>query len=290
MGKNRLDDLKKLRERNNDNTQVEIQEETRPLTGGSNLRNTFERAEVLSQWISTIEGNVEAIKLYVRKLDDVTVNQKDLNDKIDSLFQNNTNISHQIQSKIKEFEAEIQDCDTTSAEGRIKNIQYNTLKTRYQKIFKLNSTELENFRNIKKLQLEAQLRAKGVRVTDEELTRLLEDGTDIHVFTENILAETAEAKRVLQDIEDRHQQLLKIETMLVEVRDLFLQMAIIIDEQQELIDRVEYQAEMAQNFIGRGREDLKSGRKNRMKHLKLKIILIVIAIVFIIILIALIFK
>ncbi|XP_066247731.1 syntaxin-1A-like [Euwallacea similis] len=289
MVKDRLDDLRKERGRHNGYTQVEIQEETRPLTSGSNLRNTFERADILSQWIGTIEENVEAIKQYVRKLDDVTVNQKDLNDKIDSLFQNNTSISHQIQNKIKEFEVEIQDCDT-SAEGRIKNIQYNTLKTRYQKIFKLNSTELENFRSIKKSQLEAQLRAKGVRVTDEELTQLLQDGTDIHIFTENILAETAEAKRVLQDIEDRHQQLLKIETMLVDVRDLFLQMAIIIDEQQELIDRVEYQAEMAQNFIGRGREDLKSGQKRRMKHLKLKIALIVIAIVFVIILIALLFK
>lgn len=50
-------------------------------------------------------------------------------------------------------------------------------------------------------------------------------------FVLKIIAETAEAKRVLADIEERHQQLLKIERMLVEVRDLFLQMAILVDAQ-----------------------------------------------------------
>lgn len=110
----------------------------------------------------------------------------DLNDKLESLFQNNTSIFHQIQPKLKEFEAEIKTIDTSSAEGRIKNIQFSTLKTRYQKVFKQNTSELESFRSIKKSQLESQLRAKGVKVTDEELTQLLEEGTDIHVFTENV--------------------------------------------------------------------------------------------------------
>lgn len=121
----------------------------------------------------------------------------DLNEKIDSLFQNSTSIAHRIQAKLKEFEQELKDNDTSSAEGRIKNIQFNTLKTRYQKIFKQSSAELENYRNIKKNQLEAQLRAKGVKVTDVELTRLLEDGTDIHIFTENVSLKLDECAFIL---------------------------------------------------------------------------------------------
>uniref|UniRef100_A0A6P7H6F1 Syntaxin-1A-like n=1 Tax=Diabrotica virgifera virgifera TaxID=50390 RepID=A0A6P7H6F1_DIAVI len=155
----------------------------------------------------------------------------DLTDKIEALFQNNTSICHKINGKLKEIEAEIKSANTDSAEGRIKLIQLNTLKTRYTKIFKINNTELENFRNIQKENLEAQLRAKGVRVTDEELESLLDNKSDIQIFTENIIAETQEAKRILADIEERHQQLLKIESMLLEVRDLFLQMAILVEAQ-----------------------------------------------------------
>lgn len=290
MAKDRLGDLIKARDGRNGNVQVEIQEEAEPLTGGADLRQTFERAEVLRQWIESVEQSVATIKQYFNKLDDINTNQRDLNDKIESVFQNNTSISQQIQSKLKEFEEELRNIDASSAEGRIKNIQYNSLKTRYQKIFKQNTSELEYFRNVKKSQLEAQLRAKGVRVSEEELVRLLDEKTDIQVFTENILAETVEAKRQLQDIEERHQQLLKIERMLEEVRDMFLQMAILIDNQQELIDRVEYQAELAQNFVGRGREDLKKGEKKRKKYIKRKIILVIVILVLLAIILALIFK
>lgn len=50
-------------------------------------------------------------------------------------------------------------------------------------------------------------------------------------LTLQIIFETAEARRTLADIEERHQQLLKIERMLVEVRDMFLQIGILVDAQ-----------------------------------------------------------
>lgn len=109
-----------------------------------------------------------------------------MDEKIDSLFQNNTSICHKINPKLKEMEEELMKINIESAEGRIKSIQYNTLKTRYQKTFRQNSFELENYRNIQKSHLEAQLRAKGVRVTDEELVSLLENNTDIQLFTDNV--------------------------------------------------------------------------------------------------------
>lgn len=272
--------------------QLEIAaEEREPLTGGnSDIRDTFERAEVLRDWIESIEANVDHIRQCIKKLDDIKINQRDLNDKIDSLFQNNISISGKIQAKLKIFEEELVNVNTLGAEGRIKSIQYNTLKTRYQKAFKQNVAELEHFRNVKKAQLKAQIRAKGISVTEEQLLKLIEDKTDVQVFTENLLSETAEAKRQLQDIEERHQQLLKIETMLEEVRDMFLHMAILIDNQQELIDRVEYQAEMAQNFVERGRDDLKKGEKSRKKFQKKKIILLIVLIIILIVVLVLVFK
>lgn len=84
------------------------------------------------------------------------------------------------------MEGEMKEINTESAEGRIKSIQYNTLKTRYMDIFKRSNLELENFKDIQKDRLEAQLRAKGVRVTDEELVALLEEKADIQLFTDNV--------------------------------------------------------------------------------------------------------
>ncbi|KAJ8933367.1 hypothetical protein NQ314_014082 [Rhamnusium bicolor] len=267
MAKDRLSELLKVQEKKTKNVVVEIENDTNN-TDENNLKKIFERAEVLGQWIEGMEKNVEAIRQYVTRLDDLSINQKDLGDKIECLFQNNTSICHKINPKLKEIEEELKKISIESAEGRIKSIQYNTLKTRFQNIFRQNSSELENFRNIQKAHLEAQLRAKGVR----------------------IIAETAEAKRVLADIEERHQQLLKIERMLVEVRDLFLQMAILVDAQQDLVDRVEYQAQAAQNYVGRVPKVLQSAGKKKMKNLKCKIYIAITVIILIIIVLILLFN
>ncbi|RZC40811.1 syntaxin-1A-like, partial [Asbolus verrucosus] len=216
------------------------------------LRKTFERAEVLRQWIEQIEKNNEDIRIYIKRIEDIKHNQKDVEEKLSSFFQNNTSIAHQISAKLKEVDDE--------------------------KAFLDNNQLLENYRNIQKQIIRGQLQAKGVlQVTDEELTSLLDEGADIQIFTENILAETAEAKRILASVEERHQQLLQIERMLTEVRDMFVQMAILVDSQQELIDRIEYQTQTATDYIGA--VDLGAVRRSKKKYLKRKIYFILVIVV-----------
>lgn len=40
------------------------------------MRKTFERAEILGQWIETIEKNVDQVRHYIQKLDNLSVNQR----------------------------------------------------------------------------------------------------------------------------------------------------------------------------------------------------------------------
>lgn len=287
MPKDRLIELKQ-KQKKNDSSAVNVENDETESESQS-LRKAYERAEVLTEWITKIEENVVQIRQYLRNTNDIQVNRKEINSKIDTLFSNNKVISQQITTKLKEFDAELKKLQNKeSAEGRIKQIQFNTLKTRYHNAFTNNTKELENYKNIQKRILEAQIKAKGINVTDEELTHLLEDGTDIQVFTENILAETAEAKRMLADIEDRHVQLLKIEQMLTDVRDLFVEMAILVENQQELLNRVEYQAQQAQEYVGK--VDMGKIRKLKKKGLIRKIWIITILIIVIVIILVIIFK
>lgn len=43
-------------------------------TDKHNLRKTFERAEVIGQWLGEIERNVETIKQMICRLDDISLN------------------------------------------------------------------------------------------------------------------------------------------------------------------------------------------------------------------------
>ncbi|XP_063922036.1 syntaxin-1A-like isoform X2 [Zophobas morio] len=279
MVKDRLNELK--HNNTHDNTE----------SGTQKLRHTFQRADAIAQWIVQIENNNQDIRIHLRKIEDMKSNQKAVEEKLRSLFQNNTTIAQQISPKLKEVETELQQIGTESTEKRIKTIQYTTSKKRFEKAFIENNQLLENYKSIQKQVIKSQLVAKGYfQVTDEEVTSLLEDGTDIQIFTENILAETAEAKRVLADVEERHQQLLHIERMLVEVRDLFVQMSILIDSQQELVDRIEFQAQSATEYVGAGAVDLNSARDKKKKSFRTKIYILVALVVIILIILIILLK
>ncbi|XP_044259973.1 syntaxin-1A-like isoform X1 [Tribolium madens] len=293
MVKDRLNELKQQKSEKNEknkNTTIEIENNsTQNDTEDKNkkLRQTFERAGVIVQWIEQIENNNQDIRVYLRRLEDIKNNQKDVDEKLNSFFQNNKSVAQQLTSKLREVDKELSEIKSESAENKIKTIQYNTSKKRFEKAFLDNNQLLENYKSIQKAIIKSQLQARGYfQVTDEEVALLLEEGTDIQVFTENILAETAEAKRILADVEERHQKLLQIERMLTEVRDLFIQMSILIDSQQELVDRIEYQAQSATDYIGA--VDLAAVRRSKRKYMKRKIwVLLAITVVVLILLVIL---
>ncbi|XP_008197745.1 syntaxin-1A isoform X2 [Tribolium castaneum] len=294
MVKDRLNELKQKSRKNEkaQNTTIEIENNsTQNDTEDENkkLRQTFERAGVIAQWIEQIESNNQDIRVYLRRLEDLKYNQKDVDEKLNSFFQNNKSIAQQLVPKLKEVDKELSEIKSESTEKRIKTIQYNTSKKRFEKAFLDNNQLLENYKSAQKAIIKSQLQARGYfQATDDEVARLLEEGTDIQVFTENILAETAEAKRILADVEERHQTLLQIERLLIEVRDLFVEMSILIDSQQELIDRIDYQAQSATDHIGA--VDLAAVRRSKRKYMKRKLWVILAIIVLVIILLVILLK
>ncbi|XP_049824015.1 syntaxin-1A isoform X2 [Aethina tumida] len=224
----------KAASKDHSNNETNIQIEAEPLNQeSSSLKNTFERGQVIQQWIDSIEKNNEQMREYTTKSQIQSVfDQKGINDKIEDLFAKNKAICMKISGKLKEYENELKTTATHSAEERIKSVQYNSLNKRYVEAFKTSNSIMEKHSNNIKDSIKSQLSSKGLVVTDQELDELIEKGEDIQVFTDNILAETAEAKRMLQDIEERHEHLLKIERTLVEVRDMFIQISILVDSQK----------------------------------------------------------
>lgn len=67
-----------------------------------------------------------------------------------------------------------------------------------------------------------------------------------------VKAETAEARRLLRDVEARHAELTRVEAALTEVRDLFTQLAHLVASQQDQVDSVEYYALQATEHVGTG--------------------------------------
>ena len=70
----------------------------------------------------------------------------------------------------------------------------------------------------------------GRTTTNEELEDMLEQGNPA-VFTQGIIMDTAAAKQTLADIEARHADIIKLETSIKELHDMFMDMAMLVDSQ-----------------------------------------------------------
>ena len=70
----------------------------------------------------------------------------------------------------------------------------------------------------------------GRTTTNEELENMLEQGTSA-VFTQGIIMDTAAAKQTLAEIEARHNDIMKLETSIRELHDMFMDMAMLVESQ-----------------------------------------------------------
>ena len=70
----------------------------------------------------------------------------------------------------------------------------------------------------------------GRTTTNEELEDMLEQGNPA-VFTQGIIMDTAAAKQTLADIEARHADIIKLETSIKELHDMFMDMAMLVESQ-----------------------------------------------------------
>ncbi|KAB0794425.1 hypothetical protein PPYR_11264 [Photinus pyralis] len=277
--KDRLNDLKKIQ-----NGEVSV------LLGvGASDKQTTDINTTLTR-VDKIRENIEIIRHNTLVSDSIFQSNSfkltaELQDQIDSLFQSTTTASYKINKQLKEFENELDKIiEKSSAKYRINQTQYNTLKGDFRKALAESSSSLEIHRNNRKNVLKKCLKLVHEEADDEQLEALL-DSNKLDVFTENHLVTTEEARRQLHDIEERHEELLKIEKNLEEVMGLFVTIATLVDQQQELVDRVEFHASSATDYVEQGTHQLKKTIRSKKKWNKRKFYFIIAIIILLLIII-----
>jgi len=77
---------------------------------------------------------------------------------------------------------------------------------------------------------------------------MMEEGK-FSIFTDNMVHETEQARQTLADVETRHNDILKLEKSLIELHDMFMEMAALVESQGEMIDRIETHVTSTQDFV-----------------------------------------
>ncbi|XP_036406136.1 syntaxin-11-like [Megalops cyprinoides] len=174
-----------------------------------------------------------------------------------------------IYSRLQNLEAQRKDLEEkhgrNSALVRIVHSQYVSVTHAFHDaMFEYNQAEMAQ-REYCKTRIQRQLGIMGREITGDQIEEMIETGK-WNLFSENLQTEGRTSRSALAEIENRHKELLDLEGRIREIHDLFLQIALLVEEQGSMLENIEANVCSTQDYVGKARSHIKKATRCKRKN------------------------
>jgi len=241
----------------------------------------FAEVEEIRENIEKIQANVDEVKKKHSFILSAPQTDEKIKQELEDLMADIKKTANKVRAKLKVIEQNIEHEEHTnksSADLRIRKTQHSTLSRKFVEVMTEYNRTQTDYRERCKGRIQRQLEITGKQTTDEEIEDMLESG-NLQVFTQGIIMDTKQAKQTLAYIEARHADIIKLENSIRELHDMFMDMAMLVESQGEMIDRIEYNVEHAVEYIEAAKQDTKKAVQYQSKARRKKILIIICVIV-----------
>ncbi|XP_038117653.1 syntaxin-1A isoform X2 [Culex quinquefasciatus] len=247
-----------------------------PVEGGNFMEDFFQDVEQIREMIDKIQANVEEVKKKHSAILSAPQSDEKTKQELEDLMADIKKTANRVRGKLKSIEQNIEQEEQTNksnADLRIRKTQHSALSRKFVEVMTEYNRTQTDYRERCKGRIQRQLEITGRATTNEELEEMLEQGNSA-VFTQGIIMETQQAKQTLADIEARHADIIKLENSIRELHDMFMDMAMLVESQGEMIDRIEYHVEHAMDYVQTATQDTKKALKYQSKARRKKIMIL----------------
>ncbi|KAG8597449.1 hypothetical protein GDO81_002284 [Engystomops pustulosus] len=276
----------------------------------------FHQVEEIRNHIAKISENVGEVKKKHSTILSAPNPEEKTKDELENLNKEIKSIANKVRTKLKAIAQTIdqdENANKSSVNLRIRKSQHTVLSRKFGEVMiAYNETQIQ-FRERSKGRIQRQLEITGKTTTDEELEEMLESGNP-SIFTSDVSIRMAEQKKfykqeerfvffnwyfpvfqiisdskitrqALNEIESRHKDIMKLESSIRELHDLFMDIAMLVETQGEMINNIEKNVENAVDYIEHAKEETKKAVKYQSKSRRKMIFIIICVVVLLLILI-----
>nr|XP_008105945.1 PREDICTED: syntaxin-19 [Anolis carolinensis] len=168
------------------------------------------------------------------------------------------NLSKTVKKTEKEY-------GSSSAVGRVLSSQRAVLFRRFQNIMFLYNDAITAKQEKCTGFIVRQLEVAGKQVSEDELNEMVQQGK-WEIFNENLLTEVKITKSQLTEIEQRHRELVNLENQVKDLKGLFIQISLLVEEQGEMINSIEMEVTHTEDYVQASREKFQLAAKYRKKN------------------------
>jgi syntaxin 1A len=254
--------------------------------GGGYMDDFFREVEDIRENIGRMQDLVEEVKKTHSAILSAPQSDEKVKQHLEDMMADIKKSANRVRAKLKQMESGIEQLEQTnmmSAEFRIRKTQHSMLSQKFVEVMTDYNKTQTDYRERCKARIQRQLEITGRSTTTEEVEEMLESGNPA-IFTQGIMTDTQQAKQTLADIEARHADIIKLENSIRELHDMFMDMAMLVESQGEMIDRIEFHVSGALEYVEEAVKDTKKAmeyqRRARRKQLCILICVLITLIFF----------
>ncbi|KAB0394881.1 hypothetical protein E2I00_008116, partial [Balaenoptera physalus] len=217
----------------------------------------FEQVEEIRGCIEKLSEDVEQVKKQHSAILAAPNPDEKTKQELEDLTADIKKTANKVRSKLKGEECHpLPKEEKNSALRWTKQASHSTLSRKFVEVMTEYNATQSKYRDRCKDRIQRQLEITGRTTTNEELEDMLESGK-LAIFTDDIKMDSQMTKQALNEIETRHNEIIKLETSIRELHDMFVDMAMLVESQGEMIDRIEYNVEHSVDYVERAVSDTK---------------------------------
>jgi len=243
------------------------------------MKDFFREIEEIRTNCDKIDSKIKDVKkLQSEILSSPNVDQK-MQSQMDDYMADIKKVANSVRTKLKKIEQEMEAEESgrgqVTGELRMKKTQHMTTSRRFVEVMTEYNQIQVDYREASKQKIKRQMELAGQKPTDEELEEMLEGGGGARLTGHiQIEGDAAQLRQTLNDIEQRHEMFIKLETSIKELHEMFMDISVLIENQGEMVNRIDAHVESAVEYTTRATNDTKKALEYQQKARRKKIMML----------------
>ncbi|KAL1920562.1 uncharacterized protein VTP21DRAFT_939 [Calcarisporiella thermophila] len=258
--------------------------------GKDNMQAFFNEVEDIKIAIKEINEDISRVdELHSVSLDTVDPKQGEwVRQQLDALLAQIKRKNAKLKEKIKSMEIENAKMKD-SGDLQIRKTQHANLKKKFMETIRRFQDIEHTHQGRYRMRIERQIRIVKPEATEEEVEAIMDSDQAEQIFSQSVLQSnrSGQVRAVLSEVQNRHDDIKKIEKTILELHALFQDMSQLVEQQAEVINDIEQYADTAVLNIEAGTKEMdiavvsaqKARSKKKWCFLLLVILLIVVGVV-----------
>ncbi|XP_069726757.1 syntaxin-2 isoform X2 [Phaenicophaeus curvirostris] len=227
----------------------------------------FQQVEELRNNIAKIAENVEEVKKQHSIILSAPNPEGRTKEELEELNEEIKKIANKVRARLKVIEQSFnqgENASRMSVDLRIRKTQHSVLAHKFVEVMTEYNETQTLFRERSKGRIQRQLEITGKTTTDEELEEMLESGNP-SIFTSDIISDSQITRQALNEIESRHKDIMKLESSIRELHEMFMDMAMFVETQGDMINNIEKNVMNASDYVEHAKEETKKAVRYQSK-------------------------